>query len=201
MGVLLAGWPTGVRTVGVTELTLVTPPALEPVTLDEVRSYLQLPDDLVDQDDNLEVWITEARQAVERVSDRALISQVWDYAIDRFPSAREIRLPLAPVLSVTAVTAYTDAAVATVLDAGAYVAGVGEIGRIVLRDAGSWPTDVRACRAGVIRFTAGYGTTAVSVPEPLRQQIKTLVKRRYDGLDTAAIAWDDISSYLPVTLA
>lgn len=49
-----------------------------------------------------------------------------------------------------------------------YVDSVREPARILLRDAGSFPTDLRAANGLKIVYTAGYGTTTQSVPEPIR---------------------------------
>lgn len=177
--------------------------ALEPVSLDEARAYLQLPDDLVDQDDAIEGWIREGRQLVEKATGLALsFGETWDYVIDQFPSRWShvaIPLPIGPVLSVVSVTSYDDDDVATALDAGQYVAFLGDEGGIVLREGGAWPTDVRVLRAGVIRFTAGYASVA-AVPEPLKGMIKLLVKRRYDGLEADGVDWNEIGAYLPVAV-
>ncbi len=49
-----------------------------------------------------------------------------------------------------------------------FVDTVREPSRILLRDSGSFPSDLRAANGLKIVFTAGYGTTTQSVPEPLR---------------------------------
>ena len=49
-----------------------------------------------------------------------------------------------------------------------YVDTVREPARVILRDGGSYPTDLRASNALKITYTAGYGTTTASVPEPIR---------------------------------
>ncbi len=45
---------------------------------------------------------------------------------------------------------------------------VREPSRIILKDGGAYPTDLRPANALKITFTAGYGTTPQSVPEPIR---------------------------------
>ena len=57
------------------ELFLKKPPATEPLTLDEVRSYLRIPSR---QDDDLLLsLISTARSHVERLTGRALLKQQW----------------------------------------------------------------------------------------------------------------------------
>ena len=49
-----------------------------------------------------------------------------------------------------------------------YVDTIREPARVILRDGGSYPTELRAANALKITYTAGYGTTTQSVPEPIR---------------------------------
>jgi hypothetical protein len=49
-----------------------------------------------------------------------------------------------------------------------YVDTIREPARVILRDGGSYPTELRAANALKITFTVGYGTTTQSVPEPIR---------------------------------
>ena len=54
---------------------LVTPPTVEPVTVDEVKLRLKYP--RADQDAAITEWIRAARDAVERYVERGLLTQTW----------------------------------------------------------------------------------------------------------------------------
>ena len=67
-------------------LTLVTPPIVEPLILSEVKPYLRL-DDLTDTSDDIYIQsiITVAREYCEEYQHRAYITQTWEVAFQRFP--------------------------------------------------------------------------------------------------------------------
>ena len=66
-----------------------------------------------------------------------------------------------------------------------YVDTIREPARVILRDGGSYPTDLRASNAIKITYTAGYGTTVQSIPEPIRiammQYCAFMYENRGDG--------------------
>src|SRR5688500_5745800 len=64
-------------------LTQVTPPAIEPMALDDAKKYLRV--DTADDDVLIKTLITAAREWVERYTGQALITQTWDYWLDHFP--------------------------------------------------------------------------------------------------------------------
>jgi Phage gp6-like head-tail connector protein len=63
---------------------IVTQPALEPVSLDEAKVHLRVIDSA--DDDLIANLISTARIHAETICRRALISQQWKMAADRFPS-------------------------------------------------------------------------------------------------------------------
>jgi hypothetical protein len=80
----------------------------------------------------------------------------------------------------------TDQDVETVWSAkNYYVDTIREPARIILRDGGSIPTELRASNALKITYTAGYGVTTQSVPEPIRiammQYCAFMYENRGDG--------------------
>jgi hypothetical protein len=83
---------------------LLSGPATEPVTLDEARAYVRMDD--TGEDALLATLITAARLHVESVTGRALLSQGWRLVLDCWPGDRIVPLPVAPALSLTAITAY-----------------------------------------------------------------------------------------------
>ena len=80
-------------------LKLVTAPAAEPVTLVEAKTHLRL--DTSSDDTYVSALITAARERVELFLRRALITQVFEFAVDDFPAYdRAIDLPRPPLRSV-----------------------------------------------------------------------------------------------------
>jgi len=170
-------------------LTLVTGPAIEPVTLEEAKAHCRV--DTSDDDGLLADLVIAATRHVERFTHRRLISQVFDDKRDAAPSS-VWESPIAPVLSIGSVT-YVDTAGATQTWSSALyrtdipagpTAGPARLTPIY---GGSWPQTQDVINAFTVRFTAGYGTTAVSVPYDIKAAIKLLVGHLYENREPVVI--------------
>ena len=64
-------------------LTLVTPPAEEPVSLTEAKLHLRV--DFAEDDALITALITAARQAAETITGRQLVTARWKMTLDSFP--------------------------------------------------------------------------------------------------------------------
>jgi uncharacterized phiE125 gp8 family phage protein len=152
-------------------------PATEPVTLTEAKAHLGVT--ITDDDARITALIVAARMQAEQITRRAFITQTWQVKMDRFPTGREIVLPVGPVQSVTSVQ-YVDDAGATqgftdfTLDAG---------GQRVLLDYGeTWPASRTVENAVTITYVAGYGA-ATAVPEGIKAAIRLLTELQFDRPD------------------
>lgn len=83
-------------------------PAVEPVTLAEMKAYLRVDDDDGTQDDLIAGLVKAARLMIEAASRRILIEQRWRVVLDRWPAGGTILLPLSPLIAVDGITV-TDA--------------------------------------------------------------------------------------------
>src|SRR5690606_9395964 len=83
---------------------LISGPAIEPVSLADVKANLKV--DHGDDDGLLLAAIASARFHVEAATRRVLIEQHWRVYRDAWPRKRIVALPVAPLLSVDAVTIY-----------------------------------------------------------------------------------------------
>lgn len=160
------------------KVQLVTAPTSEPVSLSEARDQMRLPipgDTASHMNDNyLQTLITVAREYVEQVTGRVLVSQTWDMWMDRWPRGISIEIPKPPLQSVTSLT-YTD------VDEAGYTLTEGteftvdtdsEPGRIVLDYDETWPTEMLHPNNPIkVRFVAGYA----SVPAGIKHAIKLLI--------------------------
>lgn len=164
---------------------IATPPAEEPVTLDQAKKHCR--QDLDVDDDLLTDTIQTAREYLEAQTGRALMIQEWDLFLDAFPCEREIELPMAPLRSVGSVKYTPEGGSQQTIWAGDYVVDTAsEPGRIVLARSASWPSDTLvSANAVVIRFEAGYDDAAV-VPKLARQGILLLVGEWYANREAAA---------------
>jgi len=159
--------------------SLVTPPVVEPLSVDEVRDHLRLTS--TTEDGLLRWWIKAARQHVEEQTGRQLITATWDYWLNGTPDG-DIELPHPPLQSVVSIT-YGEVGTSpeATVDANSYqvIAPQGDTcprGRVSLLTGQSWPSvSVTAPNSLRIRYVAGYGSTRQSVPELLRVALLLLV--------------------------
>ena len=159
-------------------LQLTTPPATEPVTLDEAKAHLKV--DTTDDDTLIGTLISAARSKAEWNTGRAFITQGWTFAADGWPADNVFELPFPPMQSVTSVTAYALDDTATVLDPSAYqVDMVSAPARLTLKAAASPPVNLRGLNAVEIVFTAGYGDSESDVPALIREAILEIVADMY----------------------
>ena len=96
---------------------LVHGPAVEPVTVLEIRAWLRLDD--AAEDAVVAALIMAARLAVETAARRILIESRWRAVVDAWPAGRVVRLPMSPVIAVDTVEVVDAAGVAHALAASA----------------------------------------------------------------------------------
>jgi len=178
-------------------LALLTPPALEPVTLAEAKAHARI--ETTADDALVTALIVAARQAAEQATGRALIHQAWRLTLDRWPgaplawwdgvhegaviegAAPVLAMARPPLASVTAIRVFAaDDTPATVAPAVYRVDAAGIPGRIHLREGQSWPLPGRS-RGGIeIDYLAGHGPAAADVPQAIRAGILAEVARLYE---------------------
>jgi hypothetical protein len=185
---------------------LVTPPAIEPVTVNELKAELKHPGGS-DEDASLALYISAAREYCEELTGLALITQTWRMTLDRWPSdfdpwwdgvrdgaigslsdasrSAQIELPRYPLTTVTSVAFDGNPA-----DIGAtfIVDTQQRPGRLVLKFGATLPPYLESANAIQITYTAGYGAASSSVPAALRLAILQMAAYHYThrGDDCAA---------------
>lgn len=185
--------------------TLTQAPAVEPVTVAQVKTHRRIDADDSSQDSLIPMLITTARRYAEAYTGQSFITQKWRATMDRFPGVMLPPTPFAavaawlptpqpstalqllhgPIQTVDAIT-YLDTAGATqtlsgskwVLDAS------GLFPRIAPSFGNVWPDTLEQLGAVTVDFTAGYGATAASLPQELVHwmllRIGTLFENRED---------------------
>lgn len=169
-------------------VTVITPPAAEPVTLGEILDHLRI--DHNDENHLIEPWITTAREYCEGHQRRAYITQELELTMDAFPAVGEpIVLPKPPLQSVMSVTYIDTNSVEATWPADNYLVDTRSLrGRIVPRHGKAWPTvTLQPINGVVVRYTAGYGA-AEAVPERVKQAIKLLVGHWYSNREAVRAA-------------
>ena len=161
---------------------LFTAPIIEPITLDDVKLHLRV--DGTDEDEYLEGLIKTAREQVETLTQRALLTQTWDYFLDSWPDENYIKLPFGNLVSVTSVK-YKDSAgtETTMVVTTAYLVETNgdQCGRIVLPYMVSWPVvTLYPSNPITVRFVCGW-TTAELVPFRIKEAIKMICSKHYES--------------------
>jgi uncharacterized phiE125 gp8 family phage protein len=158
-------------------LILTAGPAAEPVTLAEAKAHLRV--DGTAEDALITSLILTARLHIEAALGLSLITQSWSYLLDAWPE-REVRLPLRPVQSVSAVkVTAADGAVATLASDRYLLDGAGAPPRLV-PVGGPFPAPGAAALGIEIAFSAGYGSAAANVPAPIRQALLQLIAHWFE---------------------
>ena len=156
-------------------LTLVTPPANEPLEVSALKGYDRIPG--TSEDDDLLAFCAAVRNHTEEYLSRSLITQTWELGLPCFPREDRIRLPRGPVQSVTSVK-YTDTAgTERTMAAGTdYLVDIkAELAEIVLPFGHVWPPNVlTTSRPVVVQYVAGYGDTTADIPPLIMLAMKQL---------------------------
>lgn len=171
-------------------LTLITAPAVTPVTVEDAKAWLRV--DHTDDDEFIEALIDAVTAHLDGkygLLQRALEEQTWELALDEFPCDNtEIQIPLPPLLSIVSVKYDDGDGVEQTIDAGDYDVDSRSVpGWVVPVSTFTWPTTLDAVNAVRIRFTAGYEEDASGtsgVPNPIKTAIKLMVADLYENRES-----------------
>jgi len=134
---------------------LKTPPAIEPIGIDEVKAHSRI--DLNEDDLLIQRQILAVRQMIERIYDIAIITQTWTMYLDWLP-ADSIEIFKRPLQSVTSVKYIDpDGATQTIANNLYMVDLNSRPPRIVKLQNASWPYVEPRPAAVAVEFVAGYG--------------------------------------------
>jgi len=176
-------------------LNLVTPPAVEPLTLEEVENYLKVDDTIDDLEKNyISSLITLAREYCEGRQKRAYITQTWEMALQEFPCRHTdalndyeetdiIEIPKGNLQSINSFVYKDLYGNAKTLDENVdyIVSKRGIVGKVcppyacIFPTVPLWPLDPI-----IINFTCGYGDDGTKVPFKVKQAMKLLISHWYN---------------------
>jgi len=173
---------------------LLTPPAAEPLTLAEAKSFLRVE---TDEDDTLvTALVSAARLHVEAQTGLALITQGWRMVLDRWPECGRIAVRPAPLRSVTAARVFDRDGHAQAVDTQGFVPDMAAMTLAFIPWAMTLPARIAA---GIeIDVAVGFGDAAADVPEPLRHAIRLLAAHWYEYRGLVAA---DARATVPSTVA
>lgn len=157
-------------------------PAVEPITLAGALTHLREVSDAGELDAYVARLIIVAREACEVRTERTLISTPWRLRLDTFPPGGGIELFQPPIIEVQWLKYLdVDGATQTINPADYVVDTDSEPGWLVPAPGKAWPaTQGGAINTVTVDYTAGYGATAASVPEQLKQWMLCAIQHMHD---------------------
>ena len=167
-------------------LTRTADPAVEPVSLDEIKAHMRI--DGAADDGVLKILIRAARENVEHQQKRQHITATYEYTLDEFP-AGPIILPVPPLIAVSLIS-YKDLAGDTqTWDASNYQVEItSERGSVSVAPNVTYPsTETERRNAVTITYTAGYGTSNSDVPETTRLASMMLVAHWHENREPVVV--------------
>lgn len=160
---------------------LIEEPLIEPLTLTEAKAFLRV--EHTAEDELIGALIKAARCAVETATRRALITQGFRIVLDCWPQSGRINSPVSPLRSVTAARVRALDGSASDLALSVFTLDTVSSPGVIDFERGAAAEPGQRIAGIEIEITAGYGETAASVPEPLRQATRLLIARDYEQRD------------------
>lgn len=177
-------------------LTLITSPTTEPVSLIEAKAYLRIDNDNdAIEDAYINSLITSAREYCESFQNRAYITQTWEMALPRFPFSAindvdgykrgsVIEIPKGRLQTINSFTYKDTSGVITALnpEIDYNVSNRGILGKVcppfgmIFPLAILYPLD-----PVIINYTCGYGDNAGDVPTRVKQAMLLLISHWYEN--------------------
>lgn len=164
------------------------------------------------QDAYIDGLVTAAKNHIEKLTNRPLITQTWELWADHLPGARSsgdswwdgvkdepishsqnrsssvITMPFGNLVSISELVTYDDSDTAATFDASNYIVdAVSQPGRIILKNGSTWPANLRAGNGLKITAVFGYGSAATDVPQDLIHAAKMLMAHWFENRESVAI--------------
>jgi len=158
-------------------IEIVAGPTQEPITVDRARSERAIPHML--DDDLLIDKIAQARQHVEGILGKALITQTWALHLDEFPN--EIRLSGGKVQSVSSIQYWDTDGVQQTLDPSLFQADLfSRVPRIRPAPGECFPATQKRLNAVRVEYVVGYGSPD-DVPQDIKGALLLLIGDAYEN--------------------
>jgi uncharacterized phiE125 gp8 family phage protein len=175
---------------------LLTPPAVEPVTLADAKAYLRVATG--DDDDVIAGLIAGARGHVEAQTRRALITQAWRLVRDCWPHDGLIAVVPVPLQQITAARVYRQDGSTQTIDTAAFTSDKAAAPAIIAFVPCSLPVPGRTVGGIELDVEVGYGAAPADVPAPLCQAIRLIVAHWYENRGLIASGQNVVVLPMPV---
>lgn len=194
-------------------LIRVTQPVVEPVTLRQFKQHLRIEHD--DEDEYLIALIGAGRHYAETRCDRCFIDTQLEMQTDTFPAAIELPLPMPPFsrtpgrqtievsyLNVEMVRLKMDETQPAIgSNPGKFLAARDSTPAILTPAVnGYWPVTGPVRSAVTIRWWAGYGPDATTVPKGVVHAIMMLAAHWYNNREAVTVAGGITATTVPMAV-
>ena len=182
------------------ELSVVTAPSGEPVTLTEAKAHLRAGDD---EDTLIYGLIATAREVCEPKAGRAFLTQTLKMVYPCWPTGQRpyFELLRGPIQSISSVKYYDTSNTLQTMPATDYFADLTVApARIWLGDGKMWPSaSLRLGAAVEVTYVAGY-SAASAVPRRYKQAMLLLVGHWYENREAVVVSPGATSVQLPFAI-
>ena len=161
-----------------------TAPVSEPLMLPDLKEWLRVDLDFKDDDLMLTDLITSGRKHFTEITNRAFVNTTYKLRLDKFPGGllEPIRIPIAPLSSVTSVTYLDGDGNSQTWAAAKYDVDIYDyVGSVRPTENESYPATQAVIQAVTVEFVAGYGADATSVPHDIVAALKVFIAGLYEN--------------------
>jgi uncharacterized phiE125 gp8 family phage protein len=155
--------------------TIVTPPAAEPLEIEDAFLFLRL-DDAGSLDPEIALIVASAVADIEATTSTRLIEQTVRLHADSFNDLDHLQI--GPVQRVEALTYVDELGETVVLPPGAFELTGADLERGIA-PIGAWPTG--AARKITVDLVVGYAQSSEDVPAQLRWALLALIRGKFEG--------------------
>lgn len=180
--------------------TVITPAAILPLTLDEVKNYLKIDLLEISEDDFLNLLIEAVTDYFEEYTGVTLINTTYRTYRDEFCCS--FRVKKSPLSSVELIEYVNQDNNTIVVDSSVYSNTLETFySQIYLNHNQQWPNDVGPSLQGIkIDFIVGFGPDASFVPTKIKIGLLQHIAMLYENRgDCVAVGGCDCASFLPIT--
>lgn len=177
---------------------LIVPPAIQPVSLDLVKQYLNIRLADTSKDTLINLFIASATQYAENLTRRDFIGRTYRTFRDFFTAGQEVfidqffsgenyynigwLLRRSPLISVESVSYLTDGVVTLIADTVYYNTFEKDYSSIILNEGESWPSDKDiTMQSIIIDFRVGFGDLQVAVPAEIQNAILQIISALFNN--------------------
>lgn len=159
-------------------LSIITPPTVWPVTLEEAKAQVRVRHD--DEDAYLTSLIKAATRYVERTLSLSIAAQTWKLTLDSFSDY--IELPRGPVTAVTGIEYVDEAGETQTASEALYTTDLSSSRQWIVRNSdATWPDVIDGVNAVSITYAAGMDLA----PDDLKHAILLLIGHFYANREAA----------------